>query len=91
MIAKNIPFFQVEQSTLEFEDHLIKVFLDSNNNDLGVQALVNVARSFNDIASATILSDTSMIVLGFSIVFTYVVMMLGKWHFIENRVRIDEM
>lgn len=67
------------------ESHLISLFLSANDAN-HVKAFVNIARSFNDIASETILSDTSMVVLGFSIVFTYVIFMLGKFSLVESRV-----
>ena len=83
-------FLQVEESTLEFESHLIKIFLDSNENEIGLKTLVNVARSFNDIASETIMSDVGLVSIGFMIVFFYVYLVLGKFDWIENRVSIDK-
>ena len=47
----------------------------------------NIVRSFNDIASANIYTDVSKVVAGFSIVFVYVVVMLGEFDRVENRVR----
>ena len=79
-------YFQVEESTLDFESHLISIFLGANQNSIGLKSYVNVARSFNDIASETILSDVSMVILGFSIVFIYVTFVLGKFDCTENRV-----
>ena len=76
----------MEESTLDFESQLIATFLGGNQNNIGLKSYVNVARSFNDIASETILSDTSMVVLGFSIVFIYVTFVLGKFDCTENRV-----
>ena len=58
-------------------------------NKVGLEVLVNVARSFNDIATESIVSDVSMVILGFSVVFCYVQIMLGKFSFIKNRVRKD--
>ena len=58
---------QVEKDTLEFEKDLIPTFLGANNNEIGLKAFVNIARSFNDIASENILSDTPMVMIGFSI------------------------
>jgi hypothetical protein len=64
------------------------LFVKSNNNELDLSVFVNVARSFNDIASETILTDVTMVIIGFSIVFTYVIFMLGRFSWIENRVII---
>ena len=47
---------------------------------------VNVANSFGDIASSTIWGDVSNLILGFSIVFVYVNIMLGKFNMVEQRV-----
>ena len=77
---------QVEESTLDFENHLITIFLAANHNSIGMKTYVNVARSFNDIASETIISDTGMVVLGFSVVCIYVTFVLGKFDCIESRV-----
>ena len=49
---------------------------------------MNVANSFGEIASGTIWGDTNNLILGFSIVFIYVNIMLGKFNFVEQRVRI---
>ena len=76
----------MEESTLHFESQLISLFQESNNNEVGMKVFINVARSFNDIASETILGDTVMVVIGFSIVFNYVIFMLGKFSCVENRV-----
>lgn len=55
-------------------------FTDGFNSDL------NVARSFNDIASATIITDVSKVAAGFMIVFIYVILMLGRFDLVHNRV-----
>ena len=81
-----IIFIQVEQSTLDFEKHLIPLFLSANTNEVGLKAFVNIARSFNDIASENILSDTPMVMIGFSIVFTFVIYFLGDFSCLQNRV-----
>ena len=85
-MCHNLFILQVEESTLDFESHLITIFLAANHNTIGMKTYVNVARSFNDIASETIISDTSMVVLGFSVVFMYVTFVMGKFDCIENRV-----
>lgn len=72
---------------MDFEAQLIHVL---NNQDLFTDGLVSyshVARSFSDIASANIFTDVNMVVLGFAIVFIYVLVMLGNFDCVENRVR----
>ena len=51
---------------------------------------MNVARSFSDIASATIITDVTMVVLGFMIVFVYVIVMLGRFDLVQCRVRAED-
>jgi hypothetical protein len=46
-----------------------------------------VANSFSDIASGAIWGDANNLILGFSIVFIYVNLMLGKFNMVEQRVR----
>ena len=66
---------------------MISLFLSANGNDQGeLKIRVNVARSFDDIASETIISDTFIIIIGFALVFNYVALMLGKFSCVENRV-----
>ena len=81
-------YSQVEKSTLDFEKDLIPQFLSANTNEVGLGVFVNIARSFNDIASENILSDTPMVMIGFSIVFTFVIYFLGDFSCLQNRVRI---
>ncbi len=42
--------------------------------------------SFGQIASATIMTDVTNLIIGFAIVFTYVNLMLGKFNMVEQRV-----
>ena len=80
-------YSQVEKSTLDFEKDLIPQFLSANTNEVGLGVFVNIARSFNDIASENILSDTPMVMIGFAIVFTFVIYFLGDFSCLQNRVR----
>ena len=47
---------------------------------------VNVANSFGQIASETILTDVTNLIVGFMIVFIFVNFMLGKLNLVEQRV-----
>ncbi len=84
-----IPHLQVDSDTLAFEAEVIRVLSNASaevaSSDDGVKIFVNVARSFNDIASAAIFTDVSKVVAGFAIVFTYVVLMLGDFSMVKNR------
>ena len=56
--------------------------------DSSSKLYINVGRSFDDIASATIYGDVSMLTIGFSMVYVYVMIQLGKFNCLEARVRI---
>eukprot|EP00092_Neocalanus_flemingeri_P008175 GFUD01008815.1.p1 GENE.GFUD01008815.1~~GFUD01008815.1.p1 ORF type:complete len:989 (+),score=163.46 GFUD01008815.1:223-3189(+) len=76
----------VDLGTDEFEKELTKVLLKAEEIEpkyLNVE--VNVANSFGDIASGTIWGDVKNLILGFSIVFIYVNIMLGKFNHVEQR------
>ena len=51
----------------------------------GVKVYVSVARGYDDIASDAIISDAYMMPIGFTIVFCYVMLMLGRFHWVETR------
>jgi len=42
--------------------------------------------SFGDVSGATIMGDAGMLGVGFSIVFIYVIFMLGQCNMVEQRV-----
>ncbi len=66
---------------------MIEVLNDKSDYVEGLESYAHIARSFNDIASATIMTDVGKVVVGFAIVFTYVVFMLGDMDMVHNRVR----
>ena len=78
----------VDSYTSEFEIQLIETLQTDSYNlkKEGSRLYINIARSFSDIASNAIITDISMIVLGFCVVFTYVSIMLGKLDMVRNRV-----
>ena len=47
---------------------------------------VNVARGYDDIAADAIISDAYFMPIGFTIVFIYVMIMLGRFNWVETRV-----
>jgi len=76
----------VDSETNMFETKLTQVLLGSRDiSPQNLQVEVNVANSFGDIASSTIWGDVSYLILGFSIVFLYVNVMLGKFNVVEQR------
>ncbi|ODN02586.1 Patched domain-containing protein 3, partial [Orchesella cincta] len=74
----------VDKYNFMWEKELSKFFLSFRPPE-GVNIYFNVARSFADISGSTIMGDASMLAVGFSIVFLYVIFMLGKFNFVEQR------
>ena len=82
--------FQVDANTLEFESLLYEVMAASqvrmSSSASEVTVYVSVARGYDDIAADAIVSDAYMMPIGFSLVFCYVMIMLGRFHWVETRV-----
>ena len=78
----------VDSQTSSYEVQLISVLLEEAQmlKSEGTNLYINVARSFGDISNNAIITDIGLIVIGFSIVFTYVSLVLGKMSMIQNRV-----
>ncbi|CAL8090383.1 unnamed protein product [Orchesella dallaii] len=74
----------VDKYNFMWEKELSNFFLSYRPPE-GVDIYFNVARSFADISGSTIMGDASMLAVGFSIVFMYVIFMLGKFNFVEQR------
>ena len=83
----------VDSETLALETLMIDVLLNDTArlNEEGTDLYINVARSFADIATNAIMTDITMIVLGFCIVFTYVSFILGKFDMVKNRMFLSGM
>ncbi|XP_023320290.1 Niemann-Pick C1 protein [Eurytemora carolleeae] len=99
MTSKTMPvkktrllFLQVDAETEEFESALATLLLNTRDivsKEFKVE--VNVASSFAQIASSTILGDVTNFVVGFFIVFIYVNIMLGRLNFVEQRMFLSLM
>ncbi|TRY61569.1 hypothetical protein TCAL_14942 [Tigriopus californicus] len=81
--------YEVDPATLDFETQLIHILNNQDRFTDGFVSYSHVARSFSDIASANIFTDVNMVVLGFAIVFIYVLIMLGNFDCVENRVFVS--
>ena len=78
----------VDLATDQFEKDLAAILLKYQGVEpVRLKVEVNVANSFGEIASGTIWGDTTNLTIGFSIVFIYVNIMLGKFNHVEQRVR----
>ena len=77
---------------MEFELLMYDIFEESRINleqsDDDSTIYINIGRGFDDIAAESILGDAFYMPIGFTIVFVYVMVMLGGFSCVETRVRI---
>ena len=71
---------------LDFEGDLIEVLLNDSFYPPGLEVAPNVARSFGDIAGATILGDIGFFAIGYILMGGYASYMLGKINCVEQRI-----
>ncbi len=85
---------QVDKGTLEFEEALLEDLLNfvstANANTSAIQTYVNVARSFDDLANEAIGADIPRIVGGVLIVYTYVLVMLGGFVCVQQKLNYNQ-
>jgi Niemann-Pick C1 protein len=79
----------IDTRTLTFEGDMLKIMLNTTEYPEGLKSHPHVKRSFGDIAGSTILGDVSVMVIGYMIVFFYVIIMLGKFNSIEQRAYLS--
>lgn len=79
----------IDKRTLKFEGDMIAALLNKTGYPEGLESFPNVQRSFGDVASSTILGDLSYMTIGFMIVYAYVMLMLGKFSCVEQRVYLS--
>ena len=79
----------VDQGTLDFEISILNMLNEASiEAPPGVLIDFNVARSFSDEASKAVNSDVVGFVIGFSVVYIYVLMMLGGFGCVQQKVSI---
>ena len=77
----------VDQGTLDFETSILNMLNEASvEAPPGVLIDFNVARSFSDEASKAVNSDVVGFVIGFSVVYIYVLMMLGGFGCVQQKV-----
>ena len=81
--------FQVDEGTLEFEHALLQSLLQMINETQtkDTKTYVNIARAFNDLSDEAIGTDVSRLVGGISIVYMYVLFMLGGFDCVNQKVK----
>ena len=82
--------------TMEWEEKLITELLDFANasrNEVGSEGfdlLLNVQRSFEDVASSGVFVDSVRMVIGYLVMFLYAMVVLGKRNKVRNCKVITE-
>jgi len=76
----------VDPVNLEWEESYVR-YMQNVSTTTKSRLHFMASRSFGDISSATILGDVRLLVVGISVLFIYVQLMLGKFNMVEQRVR----
>ena len=73
-------------ASIAFEEALKEDLLDLANSNKEFDIAVFVHRGFDDVVNENILGNYNLLYSGFSIMFLYVLVMLGKFNCVEQRV-----
>lgn len=78
----------MDRGTLEFEAALTEELLNLTEMEGGgdIKTYISLARSFDDLASKAIGADIPRIIGGVSIVYAYVLIMLGGFDCVQQKV-----
>ena len=80
----------VDVRTFDFEAEMLKVMLERRDDfPPGIEAYPHARRSFGDIGLGAILGDAKILTLGYAIVFMYLLCMLGRFNFVEQRAYVS--
>ena len=72
--------------TFDYEGEMIEVATDRNNLGSGIEIFVNIHRMLFESLEGQVFKDIGMLLLGYMIVFIYVLIMLGKCNCVEQKV-----
>jgi hypothetical protein len=81
-----------DESTLEFEKALIEILLEmskdnsATNDDIAIH--FKTGRSFNDEASKAVESDIVRFIIGFIVVYIFVLFMIGGFGCVQQKVKV---
>ena len=76
----------IDKYTFDYEGEMIEVATDRNNLGKGVEIFVNIHRMLFESMEGQVFKDIGMLILGYLIVFIYVLLMLGKCDCVEQKV-----
>ena len=75
----------VDDETLRFELELRTILENDCDLPKGLNAYGNVHRSFGDVSTQTIYKDVGKMVIGFTLLYMYVQIMMGRLNQVEQR------
>jgi len=76
----------IDKYTYDYEGEMIEVATNRNNLGQGVEIFVNIHRMLFESMEGQVFKDIGMLVLGYLIVFVYVLLMLGKCDCVEQKL-----
>jgi len=76
----------VTKTSVLFEEELRTTLLQANEDTKDFQISVFVHRGFDDVINENILGNYNLLYSGFALMFVYVLIMLGKFNCVEQRV-----
>ena len=75
----------VDKYTFAFEGGMMKTITNRTEQSEEVETFVMVARMFFEALESQAFEDAGMLLVGYLIVFVYVIFMIGKFNFVEQR------
>ena len=85
-MASSFQSTPVTNASIAFEEALKEDLLDLAKNNKDFDIAVFVHRGFDDVVNENILGNYNLLYSGFAIMFVYVLVMLGKFNCVEQRV-----
>ena len=76
----------IDKYTFDYEGEMIEVATNRNSLGKGVEIFVNIHRMLFESMEGQVFKDIGMLLLGYLIVFIYVLLMLGKFDCVEQKV-----
>ena len=70
-----------DKTTIEWEDQFINIALNKSTDDFIIKP--NAVKSFSDVSSQAVFFDVYLMLIGYSAMFIYTVVMLGKVNSLE--------
>ena len=81
---------QADSATLEFELELRDVLENQSDLPPGLKSYANVQRSYGDISTKAIWDDVTYMIFGYSVLYIFVQIMMGRFNRVEQRVSTDQ-